>query len=56
MFNGTPTHSLHPLTEIVGKLTSSPIYMIWHEMRLHDAEHIWLRKLVAAEPGGTAKR
>ena len=37
------------------ELPMLPIYMIWHETRRHDAAHLWLRELVAAELGRTAK-
>jgi len=37
------------------KLPTVPIYMIWHEARRNDAAHIWLREVVAAELGRTAK-
>jgi DNA-binding transcriptional LysR family regulator len=37
------------------ELPTLPIYMIWHETRRHDAAHLWLRELVAAELGRTAK-
>jgi DNA-binding transcriptional LysR family regulator len=37
------------------ELPPVPIYMIWHETRRHDAAHLWLRDLVAAELGRTAK-
>jgi LysR family transcriptional regulator, transcriptional activator for leuABCD operon len=31
------------------ELPPLPIYMIWHEMRRHDAAHRWLRQIVAQE-------
>jgi DNA-binding transcriptional LysR family regulator len=37
------------------ELPPVPIYMIWHETRRHDAAHLWLRDLVAAELGRIAK-
>ena len=37
------------------ELPTVPIYMIWHETRCHDAAQLWLRDLVAAELGRTAK-
>jgi LysR family transcriptional regulator, transcriptional activator for leuABCD operon len=33
------------------ELPPLPIYMIWHEMRRHDAAHRWLREVVAEELG-----
>jgi LysR family transcriptional activator for leuABCD operon len=37
------------------ELPPLPIYIIWHETRRHDAAHLWLRELVVAELGRTAK-
>ena len=31
------------------KLATTPIYMIWHETRRHDAAHRWLRDIVGRE-------
>jgi len=33
------------------KLSTLPIYMIWHETRRNDTAHRWLRELVGAEFG-----
>jgi DNA-binding transcriptional LysR family regulator len=37
------------------ELPALPIYMIWHETRRNDAAHLWLRELVGAQLGRTAK-
>jgi DNA-binding transcriptional LysR family regulator len=43
------------ILEIPFELPAIPIYMIWHESRHHDAAHRWLRQIVAAELGQSAK-
>jgi LysR family transcriptional activator for leuABCD operon len=37
------------------KLPALPIYLVWHETRRNDAAHRWLREVVVAELGRTAK-
>ena len=43
------------ILEIPLELPAIPIYMIWHESRRHDAAHRWLRQIVTAELGQSAK-
>jgi DNA-binding transcriptional LysR family regulator len=37
------------------ELPTLPIYMLWHETRRNDATHLWLREVVVAQLGRTAK-